>query len=277
MAFYCIGTRGKHLKSIEALKNSALSRGIDFHILNPNFLDTVLLKNISSRDMVFRLTNSHNSQMLEAILIGKGAISLLRENGIKTLGRITLSALINKIDGISVPRTEFLISNNRKVLINQVKNLGGYPLVIKILGKSMGIGVIKVNSEDTLFSLVDHLKSVNERFILREFINTKLFGRLYVLNEKVILSETNESINDFRSNDAKYFKFQFNEQIENESIKAVKSIGSYFGGVDVLIDQHDKFFILEVNYPCNFITAQINTGIKISDHLIDFMKSKVIE
>ena len=59
------------------------------------------------------------------------------------------------------------------------------------------------------------------------------------------------------------------------AVKAVRSLGYEFGGVDILFEEEtNNPYIAEVNFPCFFPTTQRLTNIDISGKMIDFLINK---
>lgn len=67
------------------------------------------------------------------------------------------SNLIFQRAGLSIPRTYSVHSTARHLLDQRVTQLGGHPVVVKLQGCSRGIGVMRADSPEALYSLVDFI------------------------------------------------------------------------------------------------------------------------
>jgi len=71
-------------------------------------------------------------------------------------------------EGIGVPETIFPESFNDP--INEVKQLGGFPVIIKALSSTHGEGVMLVHNKQELHEIMLHLYRTENRFIIQEYI-----------------------------------------------------------------------------------------------------------
>ncbi len=139
---------------------------------------------------------------------------------------------------------------------------------------------MKIDSLESLFSVCDYLNSKSEPIILRKFIKHKEQARIIVLGDKVLANHTNLTSEDFRTNvgnnnSRKRLVKEYDEKIKNMAVKAVRSLGYEFGGVDILFEEEtNNPYIAEVNFPCFFPTTQRLTNIDISGKMIDFLINK---
>ena len=178
---------------------------------------------------------------------------------------------------IPIPKTVNYIPENRDALRQCVEELGGFPIIIKALGGSHGVGVMRADSLESLFSVSDYLRTTGERFVLKEYCNVLSTARLIVLGDKVIDSiEYSANKNDFRSNEGKTPNVapkKFDSRVEEVAIKATHSLGLEFGGVDIMVtDSGPK--VAEVNFPCFFPRCQLLTGTDIAGMMVDYLMGK---
>lgn len=177
---------------------------------------------------------------------------------------------------IPTPKTIFIIPDNKTNLELKLEDLNGPPYIIKVSGKSHGVGVMKVDSIESLFSVLDYLKNDDTKIMIREYIPVTSSARLIVLGDKVIDSiEYIVPANDFRSNvgEPNVKAKKFSTEIENTAIKAVNLLNLEFGGVDILIHD-DKHYLTETNFPCFFPRAQNTTGTDIATLMIEYLLNK---
>ncbi len=275
MKFYCV-TKNSQRTTNELLMLACNKRNIEY-VLADSY------SKANCGDLVYRVINgsAEDALNIEEQLINDGATSFYRNFSMfdkKHNRAMDYDSSVLSRYGISVPR-EFIPAIRMKHIdiLNGIKSLGNFPLVVKILGGSHGVGVVRVDSSESLLSLVDYLSFKNEKFVIKEFINVKRSARIIVLNGSVVDSIEYEVLNnDFRSNVGKSPKVKheiFPTEVNDLALKAVDSLGLDFGGVDLIISDMGPL-LLEVNFPCFFARAQLLTGVDISGMMIDYLLSK---
>lgn len=280
MTFYCITNR-RNPTTNKLLRDAGESRGIPVVLLDENEL-TVNLPPISSTDILYRVSDSQPAKVVEQLLLKKNPASFyLSELGGKfAAAPHDLDALVMlKKRGVPIPKTVFSVSRDRNLLTNTLQKLGGFPAILKALGGSHGVGVMRIDSFPSLFSIVDLLSSRGiGPLILRQYIDVRRSARLVVLGNHVIDSiEYMAPANDFRSNVGAVPNVRtmaFADNIQRTAIRATTTLGWEFGGVDILIDDKDNYYVTEVNFPCFFPRCQLATGVDIAGKMIDYLASK---
>jgi ribosomal protein S6--L-glutamate ligase len=158
-----------------------------------------------------------------------------------------------------------------------VKQLGGFPVVLKALGGTKGMGVMKIESFSSLFSVADFLLNQGKLFVLKQYLPVKTSARFIVLGEKVIASiEYVAKEGDFRTNSSKDIKVRskkYPKMFEELAVKATKAMSWEFGGVDILIHK-GKPYVSEVNFPCNFMRAQKLLKQDIALQMVEFLAER---
>ena len=131
-----------------------------------------------------------------------------------------------------------------------------FPIILKTLRGSKGVGVLFVETERSLTGLVQTLYKVdsNSDLLLQEYIKTDFDVRALVLDGKVIASMRRDVVEgDFRSNasqGAEVHSIKLTELETQECILAAKSIGGLFTGVDFIPSKNREKIppkFLEVN------------------------------
>ena len=179
--------------------------------------------------------------------------------------------------GLPQPRTIIHPTADRALLTRYVEHLGGFPLVLKVAGGTLGTGVMRVDSWPALYSLTDFLVAQGTDFILRQYLESSAVGRLMVIGKRVVgaLSYTNPP-DDFRTNAAAAplsQLTQFAPEVEALAVAAVWSAGAEMGGVDILLDPQGRPYLLEINIPCGFATFP-RLGIDVPGMLVDYLATK---
>lgn len=275
MKFHCV-TLPEQLTTNNILKKACEIRDIEFCFSN---LDC----SISNTDLVYRVSDGSHSNVLkiEKKLLDSGGVSFYRDwkNFLYDRSSDFDSTVLSNSP---IPIPKFIrIFESSKINSDVIDSIGGYPLVLKVLGGSHGVGVIKVDSATALVGLADYFINNKINFVLKEFVEGGISGRLIVLGKKVIGSiEYFANSSDFRSNSGKnpnVRAMEYPEYVQKMAINAVSMLGLDFGGVDVLFGARGPL-VAEINFPCFFPRVQILTGIDVAGQMIEYLveKSKLV-
>ena len=154
-----------------------------------------------------------------------------------------------------------------------------FPIIMKTLEGSKGVGVLFIESERQIESLVQLLYNQNENvdLLIQEYIKTDGDVRVIVLGGKIIASMKRELVEgDFRSNvsqGAKVKEYPLTELEVEECLLAAKAIDGSWTAVDFIPSKNPKKkspYILEVNHSPGTEGIEKATGKNIVKEVIDF-------
>ncbi len=278
MRFFCIiDNSTQNQKRVLLLQESCKKKDIEFILIIAENFDFTLLPRLNKHDMLFRASPGNKAKVAEKYFINKYCQTFYQDNTWGPYDRAA-SFIINSHKHLPTIKTIPVITKDKVLMKKYVKALDGFPIILKIMGLSRGIGIIKIDSLDSLMSLTDYLiTDTNIECILRSYVKHTRQGRLVVLGKKVIASYEKIAQHDFRSNarfNHKKRSIKYSKDIEQVAIQAVNSLGIEFGGVDLLFDKDGLPYIAEVNSPFDFTVAQTVTGINIADKMIDYLINK---
>ena len=280
---YLILRKDSHTATFDLLKKSAEERGVCVKAIYTENFDFTQTPALTNNDAVYRISTDFKSSIIEKILINENVICLYDSyiNCIAKMDNVLESSILHSKLNLKIIPTIFTLPQNKDQIIKKyTEYLGGFPIILKALGGMHGVGIIKIDSIDSLSSILDYINSKSEPIILRKFIMHNEQARLIVLGDKVVASHTNFISEDFRTNfgdnnSRKRLVKEYDEEIKNMAVKAVGTLGYEFGGVDILFEEGtNKPYIAEVNFPCFFLTTQRLTNIDISGQMIDFLVNK---
>jgi len=153
--------------------------------------------------------------------------------------------------GVPTPKTALLQSE--KQLQASLDIIGEeYPLILKTLRGSKGIGVIFIESRRQLSSLIQLLwkQDKTTEILLQSYIKSDFDVRVIVLNGEVQAAMRRDVLEgDFRSNysrGAKIKKYKLDDKEIAICLKADKAVNGVWTAVDFIKDGKDTF-VLEVN------------------------------
>ena len=180
--------------------------------------------------------------------------------------------------GLDQPKTELCPSAEQAE--ESFKNLDTkYPIILKTLRGSKGIGVLFVETERSLSSLVQTLYKVDTKsdLLIQEYIKTDHDIRAIVLDGKVIAVMRRDTVKgDFRSNasqGAEVKPFKLTKLETDQCVHAAKAVGGVFTGVDFIPSknretENPKF--LEVNSSPGTEGIEDASGLNISKIVLEY-------
>ena len=157
--------------------------------------------------------------------------------------------------GLTQPKTVLIPDEDG--IETAFKNLDTkFPIIMKTLRGSRGVGVLFIESERGLNSLVQLLFKQDSQadILIQEYKKTKFDIRVLVLGGKIIATMQRDVLEgDFRSNysqGAKVKTYDLSELEIEQCLLAAKAIGGMFTAVDFIPSENTKKnppYILEVN------------------------------
>jgi ribosomal protein S6--L-glutamate ligase len=178
-------------------------------------------------------------------------------------------------EGLGMPKTAFTnFSKEEKFLLNQ---LGGSPLVIKLLEGTQGLGVVLAETKKAAQSVIEAFHGLKARIIVQEFIKEAKAAdiRAFIVDGEVVGAMKRQGKEgEFRSNlhrggTASIIKLSRVEK--TAALKAAKSLGLAIAGVDMLQSSRGPL-ILEVNSSPGLEGIEIATGINIAAKIIKYIE-----
>jgi len=246
-------------------------RNIPCHIVNTqeawvskNDLDkgTLLVSNIDGEDteVEFELANTicfvragvledETGLALLSTFENAGAFMINTRDGMLTCDNKMSAYISFERDNIPTPRTALI--STEKGLLHAHERLGGkYPVIMKTLTGTQGIGVSIVESEKSMISVAQSLWKFGAALLLQEFMKFDFDIRTIVVNGKVLASTKRTSAKkDFRSNkhrEATTEAYKLSKEERKLVLDAARSVGAYMVGVDhAIVD--GEYYVLECN------------------------------
>ena len=162
--------------------------------------------------------------------------------------KLTTALLFEKF-GIPTPKTAFI--SNEKNIDDALKLVGAkFPIILKTLTGTQGIGVVKVESYESLVSTIQALWNHDAEILVQEYMETSFDVRTFVVDNKIFASTKRiHSKEDFRSNihrGGSAEPYKLSEEEREIILKASRASKAYLVGVDHIIYK-GKQYVLEVN------------------------------
>lgn len=262
---------------IASLKKACIKLKIEFVLVDEAKTNYNSLPMPTSEDGLYNC--ARGSYLIESLLINREVKTFYREYPFYSQKDDSnfIGIQLEKYK-IPTPKTIFKGSNNKQLLKQYVEYLGGFPVVIKTYGGTGGLGVIKVNNIDTLFSIADYLVLEKKEFQLKEFVPSNSCERVTVLGNEVVYTISRPiKDDDFRSDGYSQAAHQIilPDEINQTAIRATHAANLNYAGVDLIISNKDgKPYILEVNCPHNFAQHEKLTNESYSEKMVEWLFSK---
>ena len=178
-----------------------------------------------------------------------GAFMINTRNGMLTCDNKMSAYISFERDNIPTPRTALI--SNEKGLIHAHEKLGGkYPVIMKTLTGTQGIGVSVVESEKSMVSVAQSLWKFGAALLLQEFLKFDFDIRTIVVDGRILASTKRISAKkDFRSNrhrEATTEPYKLSDEERIVVLQAARSVGAYMVGVDHAI-VNNQLYVLECN------------------------------
>lgn len=177
--------------------------------------------------------------------------------------------------GIGLPRTGF--AHRPDNVDDLIKNVGGAPLVIKLLEGTQGIGVVLAESKKTAESIIEAFMGLNANILVQEYIREAGGAdiRCLVVGGKVIAAMKRQAAEgEFRSNlhrggSAEIVRLSAAER--HTAIEAAKAMGLNMCGVDILRSNNGPL-VMEVNSSPGLEGIETATGKDVAAMVYQFLE-----
>lgn len=177
--------------------------------------------------------------------------------------------------GIGLPRTGF--ANRPDKIRDLVKNVGGAPLVIKLLEGTQGIGVVLADTDKAAESIIEAFMGLKANILVQEYIGESKGSdiRCFVVGGKVVAAMKRVAAEgEFRSNlhrggSAEATRLSRSERAT--ALNAAKVMGLNVCGVDILQSNRGPV-VMEVNSSPGLEGIEQATTVDVSGGIIEFIE-----
>jgi ribosomal protein S6--L-glutamate ligase len=180
--------------------------------------------------------------------------------------------------GLGLPKTIF--TNYSKDVDRTLREVGGAPVVIKLLEGTQGLGVVLADNEKAAVSVIEAFNGLKARVIVQEFIKEAKGAdiRAFVVDGQVVgaMMRTAKE-GEFRSNLHRGGTAQVIELTPEEEIMAIKAANAMklgIAGVDMLRSDRGPL-IIEVNSSPGLEGIELATGKDIATSIIKYIEKNV--
>lgn len=180
--------------------------------------------------------------------------------------------------GLGLPKTVF--TNDTRNVEAIIKEVGGAPLIIKLLEGTQGLGVVLAENAKAAESVLEAFHGLQARVIVQEFIKESKGAdiRAFVVDGQVVGAMKRQAKEgEFRSNlhrGGSAEIIELTDEEETMAIKAAKAMGLGVAGVDMLQSARGPL-ILEVNSSPGLEGIERATGQDIAGKIMKYISRNV--
>jgi hypothetical protein len=277
LRFHCVDDEGVPEETKCLLRSACQRHGVEYVEVDARDFDYTTVPDLGDRDLLYRPAISLSAMRVEQFLHNPRVTSFFRDD-LGIFYDCLSQPLMMQRAGIPIPRTIYRSTTSRPLLRRYVEHLGGFPVVVKWLGRSRGIGVLRVDSFPSLFSLVDHVDDGGTQPLLCQYIPDATHFRLVVVGEGVAASyRSAQEPDDFRSygsDDPADYLVPTDAAMAEIAVRTTRVLGVETAGVDVLRARSGELYVLEANFPCYFAQAQLAVGVDVAGAMVDHLVRK---
>jgi ribosomal protein S6--L-glutamate ligase len=179
---------------------------------------------------------------------------------------------------IGLPKTVF---TNYSTNVEEVfSEIGSFPVIIKLLEGTQGIGVVLAENKNAASSVIESFHGLKARIIVQEFIKEAKGAdiRAFVVDGRVVGAMKRQAREgEFRSNlhrGGKAEIIKLSREEKEIAIAAAKALGLSVAGVDMLQSKRGPL-VMEVNSSPGLEGIEKATGINIAGKIIEYLEKNV--
>jgi ribosomal protein S6--L-glutamate ligase len=284
-------SRNESLYSTRSLLDAARERGHEAEVVDPLKCNIIIEEESPTIYYRGRYLNDIDAIIprIGASVTFYGSAVVRQFEMMKVFSAVESQALIRSRDklrslqvlsraGLGLPKTVF--TNYAKETDEILTEVGGAPVIIKLLEGTQGLGVVLAETRKAAESVIEAFNGLKARIIVQEFIGESKGAdiRALVVDGEVVgaMKRTGKE-GEFRSNlhrGGKAELIELSEEEEKTAIKAAKKLGLGVAGVDILQSRRGPL-IIEVNSSPGLEGIEKATGIDVAARIVEYLERNV--
>ena len=284
-------SRDSTLYSSVRLMEAAAARGHEARVLDPThcYMNITDMKpsihyqgeNLAEYDAVIPRIGASITFYGTAVLRQFEVMNVFALNGSAAISRsrdkLASSQLLAR-KGIDLPITAF--AHNPDNIDDLIAEVGGAPLVIKMVEGSQGIGVVLAETDNAARSVIQAFMGLNANIMVQEFIKEAAGSdiRCFVIGDKVVAAMKRQGCDgEFRSNlhrGGTATSVRLTPQERASAVRAAKVMGLNVCGVDLLRAKRGPL-VMEVNSSPGLEGIETTSGKDIAALMIEYLEKNV--
>jgi ribosomal protein S6--L-glutamate ligase len=179
-------------------------------------------------------------------------------------------------EGIGLPVTAF--AHGPRKAEDVIKEVGGVPVVIKLVEGTQGVGVILAETEGSAKSIIEAFSAANVNIMVQEFIREANGSdiRAFVIGGEVVAATKRIGRpGEFRANihrGATAVRVELSAEERHTAVRAAAAVGLNVSGVDMVRSARGPL-VMEVNSSPGLQGIESATGIDVADLIIGFLEA----
>nr|WP_320049155.1 30S ribosomal protein S6--L-glutamate ligase [uncultured Desulfuromonas sp.] len=177
--------------------------------------------------------------------------------------------------GVGLPVTGF--AHSTKFTGDLISQVGGAPLVVKLLEGTQGVGVVLAETQNAAESVIEAFRGLKQNILVQEFVKeaNSCDIRCFVVGERVIAAMMRKGkAGDFRSNlhrGGSVLTVRLTPEERSTAVRAAKIMGLNVAGVDILRSNHGPV-VMEVNSSPGLEGIETATEIDVAGKMIQWIE-----
>lgn len=179
--------------------------------------------------------------------------------------------------GVDIPKTFY--ANHNDFLPHLLEEVGGTPVIIKILESTHGVGVILAESKNNAISVIEAFSKTQKKVIVQEFIEEAGGAdvRAFIVGGDIVAAMKRQAPEgEFRSNlhrGASAIPIKLTAEEEDIVKKAARVLGLDVAGVDILQSKRGPL-VMEVNASPGLEGIENYTKKDVAGAIIDYVSRR---
>lgn len=181
---------------------------------------------------------------------------------------------------VAVPRT--LLARNPRDLDAKLDLLGEFPIVLKLMEGTHGVGVMLAESRDAVHSIMSSFWELGKNIFLQRFVSESKGKdiRAFVVGGQVVAAmRRTAKVGEFRSNihrGGQGERVDLPEPYVRAALRAAKLLNLRVAGVD-LLESKDGPLVMEVNASPGLQGIEAATGVDVATAIIRYAVNHALE
>jgi len=179
---------------------------------------------------------------------------------------------------VGIAETAFV--RNQKDILQAIHEMGGAPVIIKLLSGTQGVGVILAETNKVAEAIIETLSSVQQNVLVQKFVSESKGRdiRAFVVGDRVVAAMRRTAVGqEFRSNvhrGGRTEVVKLDEAYERTAVRAAQILNLKVAGVDML-EGTEGPVIMEVNSSPGLEGIEGATGLDIANEIIQFTEEQI--
>ncbi len=260
-------------ETIAALRMACEARGVQFRPLDAASVQNWALAPLPPGSLLYTPATTARASAIEERIWGTGVATVYRGD-LGPLRQVTASSAAFIHAGLNVPTAVPSNTTARAHVDAAVEALGGFPIVLRFPGFSVGRGIVRVDSRAGLYSALDFAQAGGRRPEIVQWIGDAEAWRVAVVGGKAVGAARGATPDgDFRaitSPNAEDYFVEVDAELARVAVAAADAVEVDAAGVDILRTLDGTDYVLEANTPFYFGHMQTR-GIDVAGALVDML------